>query len=187
MHTLDQQTGHRELPGETVIVSLLNADNRDEYLATYKTASTFAAIYEKSEDVWEHMHRYFGTDKDFAVRYLILEKDIRTPCGFLNYENQGGNPALDIAIAPAYRQKGYGFDAARTLCRYLLSQDDVEKIIWNVLPSNIASVRIAEKLGGKQIPWPDMISEAFDAAFGDTPELEDLPSTITYAITQIEK
>lgn len=151
MHTLDQQTGHRELPGEKVIVSLLNADNRDEYLATYKTASTFAAIYEKSEDVWEHMHRYFGTDKDFAVRYLILEKDIRT------------------------------------LCRYLLSQDDVEKIIWNVLPSNIASVRIAEKLGGKQITWPDMISEAFDAAFGDTPELEDLPSTITYAITQIEK
>lgn len=43
-------------------------------------------------------------------------------CRFINYETEDGALIIDIAIAEEYRQRGYGFDAAKALCDYLLSK-----------------------------------------------------------------
>ena len=124
-----------------------------------------------------------GTDTDDTVRYLIYEKDSERVCGYINYDFEEGLPSIDIAIVPEYRQSGYGYDAAKTLCEDLLSKEWVETVIWHVMLNNTPSIKIAEKLGGEQIDGKNIIAEALANAFGkDVAENSNIPKTLTYAI-----
>lgn len=178
-----RMSGIGRVDGESIILCLMTEENKERYLQVYKTSSNFADLYRTSAELWKSMSDPMGTDTDDTVRYLIYEKDSERVCGYINYDLEEGLPSIDIAIVPEYRQSGYGYDAAKTLCEELLSKEWVETVIWHVMPNNTPSIKIAEKLGGEQIDGKNIIAEALANAFGkDVAENSNIPKTLTYAI-----
>ena len=96
---------------------------------------------------------------------------------------EDGVPSIDIAIACEYRHRGFGYDAAKTLCDYLLSKEEIDYIYWYAMPNNEPSIKIAEKLGGEQSDGRNILAEVMSNAFGkDVTEYGNLPSAIFYII-----
>lgn len=58
---------------------------------------------------------------------------------------------MDIAIPEEYRRKGYGYEAAKALNKYIFDTKNVLAVTRLAYLANVASCRIAEKLGGIQI------------------------------------
>ena len=131
------------LQGEKVCISRLNEENRQDYLTAYKAASNFHDLYEQKSDLWAYMCREIGAIEDSSERYLIREVKTDLPCGYIDIDVDLNRPAIDIAIAPPSRNKGYGYEAAWLLCRAFFERSPDEALIWNAFPKNIYSRRIA--------------------------------------------
>lgn len=54
---------------------------------------------------------------------------------------------LAYTIYPPYRRRGYGFEATRGLLRWAAGTADLRRFVLSVAGENIASRRLAEKLG----------------------------------------
>lgn len=50
-------------------------------------------------------------------------------------------------LLPEYWGQGYGTEAARRIVRYLFEEVNAPRVVANVFPDNIPSVRVLEKLG----------------------------------------
>lgn len=173
----------KEICGNSISLHLLNTDNREEYLNVFQRASTFSKLYATSEDLWRRMSEPMGTANDTTVRYIVYAKDADAVCGFINYDLEDDVPSIDIAIAPEYRNNGYGYGAAKILCEHLLSQTGINSVYWHAMPNNTASIRIAEKLGGVQIDDRNILAEAMSNLFGKSEsEYADLSSTKAFVI-----
>ena len=174
--------------GDDVTLCRLNNDNREQYLQVYRVASTFSDLYMDSDKLWRTTCDTIGTDSDTTTRYLIYVRDTKEACGFINYDMEDDMPSIDIAIAPNYRYQGYGYQAAETLCKYLLSEGQYHAILWHAMARNTASIRIAEKLGGELIEGKDIFGEALSKIFGkDAFDYKHLPATRSYLIKQIKE
>lgn len=161
----------------------MNTENRDKYLDVFRVASNFSELYETSEELWKAMSEPMGMDDDKTVRYIVCIKETNKVCGFINYDLEDGVPSIDIAIACEYRHRGFGYDAAKTLCDYLLSKEEIDYIYWYAMPNNEPSIKIAEKLGGEQSDGRNILAEVMSNAFGkDVTEYGNLPSAIFYII-----
>lgn len=180
------------LYGEKVIVSPLNRKNMESYLSTYKRASAFSRVYEMMPGFWEtqrqRIENYAAGESNGKERYLIAEKTSLQGCGYieLNYENPK-IPDVDIAVLEECQRKGYAFDAAKILLEYAFRKGTVEYIIWNAFASNIASCKLAEKLGGVAVKGKNLIIEAMHEAGCNMDSLNDkeIPKTVTYEIRGI--
>lgn len=93
-------------------------------------------------------------------------------------------PEVDIAVLEEYQRKGYAFEAVGILLEYVLEKETVECIIWNAFASNIASCKLAEKLGGVTVKGKNFITEAMhEAGFRmDSMNGKEIPKTVTYEI-----
>ncbi|HCS21053.1 MAG TPA: hypothetical protein DIW47_10930 [Bacteroidetes bacterium] len=58
-------------------------------------------------------------------------------------------PDIGFSLLPAYYNKGYAYEAAETLLTFARSNWGVDKISGMVIPSNVPSIRLLEKLGMK--------------------------------------
>lgn len=169
--------------GSSINLYLMNNENRDLYLDVYKVASNLSDLYKTSDELWKAMSEFMGTEEDKAVRYIVAIKGSKDVCGFINYEIKDGVPWIDIAIAKEYRHKGYGFEAAKILCNYLLAKDGVDHIYWLAMPNNAPSIKIAEKLGGEKTNGRDILAAAVATEFGEGVfEYKDLLSLVSYVI-----
>lgn len=172
-----------KVSGCSIDLYRMNSDNRDKYLEVYRTASNFSDLYEMSEELWKAMSEPMGTEDDKTVRYLVCMKKTKTICGVINYDMEAGVPSIDIAIAHEYRHRGLGYDAAKTLCDFLLSKEKIDCIYWYAMPNNEPSVKIAEKLHGERIDGRNILAEVMSNTLGKTmDQYEDLPSTAFYVI-----
>lgn len=179
------------LNGEKIIVSPLNQSNVECYLSTYKIASAFSKVYEIVPDFWKTQRKriedYAAGEKGAKERYLITEKTSLQGCGYieLNYENPK-MPDVEIAVLEGSQRKGYAFEAAGMLLQYVWETKTAECIIWNAFASNIASCRLAEKLGGVIVKGKNLIVEAMnEAGFRmDSVEDKEIPKMVTYEIRQ---
>lgn len=81
---------------------------------------------------------------------ICLEKD-HTSIGYLSINDVdhinkkvkwGG-----IVIAPQYSNKGYATDAAKVMLKYIFEEMNINRIYGYWLEDNLASLRMAEKLG----------------------------------------
>lgn len=63
-----------------------------------------------------------------------------------NYEDPV--PELQIEIASCYHKQGYGYEFLTEVLRYLFHTYQFLSIGYSVMPDNIASIRLVEKVGG---------------------------------------
>ena len=77
--------------------------------------------------------------KDEAIGY----------CGLFYFPDVCGKPEIEIGyrLARAYWGQGYATEAAQAVCDYAFYSLGLSRLVAMVDPQNLASVRVAEKLG----------------------------------------
>lgn len=58
---------------------------------------------------------------------------------------------VDMFLDPAVHGRGYGTDAARTLCRYLVEVEGFHRLTIDPAADNIAAIRCYEKVGFRPV------------------------------------
>lgn len=71
--------------------------------------------------------------------------------GFHGPPDGSGTVEVGYSIVPAYRGRGFAFEATRALIQHTLSRPGIRRITAECLDDNAASLRVLEKLGMKQV------------------------------------
>ena len=84
--------------------------------------------------------------------YAVVEqhsRDVIGYCGLFYFPEVGGQPEVEIGyrLARAAWGQGYATEAARVVCDFAFRTLGLPRLIAMVDPSNVASIRVAEKLG----------------------------------------
>lgn len=90
--------------------------------------------------------------------WLIVQRAERMVIGDVGFKGKPdstGTVDLGYGLVPAYRRRGYGYEAAATLRDWAFTQPNVRRMTADCLPDNIGSARILQKLGMKQIGLSD--------------------------------
>lgn len=127
------------------------------------------------------MTAHFGTDPDIAISpppemsdvlpfiresigdrpdeakwwaWFAIRRDDRRPIGssgFGGRPNEDGTIYMGWSVYPEVEGLGYATEATRVLVEWVLQQDGVERVQATVPVGHIASIRVAEKSGFRQI------------------------------------
>lgn len=90
---------------------------------------------------------------DFAaqMRYSIVLREAKHAIGTINLfeDNSRAVETMEIgyAIAPGYKRRGYAYEALSAFLRYLLYDLNLNLIVAGVIPDNMPSIGLLEKLG----------------------------------------
>ncbi len=68
-------------------------------------------------------------------------------CGWFGPPDPEGTVEIGYGLSPAFRQRGLGTDAVRDLLAWVEAQDGVRRVIARIEATNVASRRLAERLG----------------------------------------
>jgi [ribosomal protein S5]-alanine N-acetyltransferase len=68
-------------------------------------------------------------------------------CGLYPAEGKGPEVELAYHVDKAFWKRGYATEAAASVLAYALGQLSLERVISFVIPENVASCRVAEKIG----------------------------------------
>lgn len=88
-----------------------------------------------------------GKWNQFGI-FLNCSGRIIGDCGFRIFEPRQAE--IGYTVDPAYQKKGYATEAMRGLIRFLYQSINVHRIIARTEPMNIASQKVATKLGFRQ-------------------------------------
>lgn len=114
-----------------------------------------AAIYGadiKRHDVWRRVATIIGhwQLRGFGL-WALEDKASGSFAGYsgLWYPSEFGNVEVGWGLAPAFRGKGLATEAARRARDYGYDVLDVDTLVSYVLPGNMPSKRVAERLGAR--------------------------------------
>ena len=121
---------------------------------------------EKVEEARERLERWSNS---WGIFYLIHDKSTDEPIGFI--ATQQIEPEvyghLGICLGLEFKGKGYGSQVLKTLIDYLKSQN-AKELQYSHFKENIASQKLAEKMGFKYIkadtcvrPWDNKEFEEY--------------------------
>ena len=81
--------------------------------------------------------------------YLVETKVAQVPIGICGLVRRDFLDEVDLgfALMPQYRGKGYAYEAAQATIDYARSEIGLERLLAIVLPDNVASIRLLERLG----------------------------------------
>jgi len=87
--------------------------------------------------------------KKYGIRYAIVANNTQKvvgTCGFLINKTDAW-ARIGFMVAQEFWQKGYGYNAVKLMCDYLLGSSAIIRIEAYVLPKNIASQKLLIKCG----------------------------------------
>lgn len=79
--------------------------------------------------------------------FLMLEGVVIGDCGTHGEPDERGDVELGYGLARPYRGQGYGTEVATGLSRWLLSQDDVRRVVGRAALDNPPARRTLERAG----------------------------------------
>lgn len=84
--------------------------------------------------------------------YVVVEKNsgnVIGYCGLFYFPNINGKPEVEIGyrLVRSAWGKGYATEAARAVCEHAFKNLGISRLIALIDPSNVASLRVAEKIG----------------------------------------
>ena len=120
------------------------------FWSSYKTAEYMLWRPTKNvEEAKEKMGKWIEYQKDH-LQWFIYEKRIDEPIGFFSVEkiDDRNFGSLGLCFGEKFVGKGYGYEVMKTMLSYL-KQLGCKQIEYSFLSGNIASQKLAEKLGFK--------------------------------------
>ena len=83
---------------------------------------------------------------------ITLDGLVIGDCGAFAWPDASGTLEIGYGLAVAYRGRGYGTEAAKAMCDWLLAETDATVITATGIDvDNVASRRVLEKLGFKRV------------------------------------
>lgn len=121
---------------------IFNDKDLTKYFAsgTDKTAEQTARRVKK---IISHWGKYKFGD------FIIFDKKTLEPIGFggLHYKRDGGNINISYIVAKDFWGQGYGYEITQTLIEYGFNTLGLTKIVAEIDPQNIPSIKLVEKYG----------------------------------------
>lgn len=160
-------------------------DKIEEDLKCRQYASIFSNGYENLDGLWEYMKSgILESVHDENNRMLVYNK-LDECIGYIESEKDNrGIYGISVGILPEYRNQNVATIASEKFVEYLFVETDIPSIIWYAHKSNIASCRVAEKIGGKYIGQGDLLKSTMESA-GFSVENTDkinMPEEVAYLI-----
>lgn len=129
------------------ILALLNSQGWLEYIGDRKVYSIpDAEIYIKKYYIPSYEKNGYGS-------YIVTLKENDSAigaCGLYKRDNLEF-PDIGFAFLPDFIGKGYGYESAKGVLDYAFTTLRLQKILGFTLKENIASIKLLEKLGLKEI------------------------------------
>lgn len=117
----------------------------------YYLISKFNLDWEKEKE-WQYKKLEHATDKDVFCWSVVLKKN--NECiGQISIQEKGTDKSIrDIGwfINPKYQRKGYTYEAAKEIIKYMFEEVEINGIETSVAVPNRASRLLMEKLGFKR-------------------------------------
>lgn len=122
-------------------------------ITPYKVAAGYPS--EKYKEIIPYkIKRYSEYPWENEWEGIIIHNASQTIMGDMGFRRKDGDQdqlELGYSIAPTYQGNGYATEMAKAMVKWGLKQQEIKKIVASCDPSNIASVRVLEKAGLKQI------------------------------------
>jgi RimJ/RimL family protein N-acetyltransferase len=103
-----------------------------------------------------------GPKLSFGIR---VDRGV-TLCGTIDADLDAGHAArqagLSYGLYPQFRRRGLATRAVRLVCRYLGERGDVDRVLIDVDPANVASSRVAERAGFRFVRHISVDEDHFD-------------------------
>ena len=106
-----------------------------------------------AEDTWRLIAAYIGHYQLRSYSYMaVVEKQTDQIIGSIGLWNSTPWPELELGywLLPAFRSKGYAFEAAQAARNYAFSALQRDSLVSYIDEENKASIKLAEKLGGRR-------------------------------------
>lgn len=90
-----------------------------------------------------------GAD-DLPGPWLVVDRETAAILGEVGWHSgpdADGTVEVGYGLSPAFHRRGYGSEAVRAWCEWADARPDVARFTAAVLPGNIASIRLLERLG----------------------------------------
>ncbi|MTI65887.1 MAG: GNAT family N-acetyltransferase [Firmicutes bacterium] len=83
--------------------------------------------------------------------FIVFDKRTLKTIGFggLHYKIDGGNINISYIVDKEYWRQGFGCEIAQTMIKYGLNTLELKKIVAEIDPNNIPSIKLVEKYGFK--------------------------------------
>lgn len=136
--------------GDISIHTATEADKED-YIALELKGDMLQSLVKVGADKEIDMHSIIWGEryKSDCIMFAIVENATNQTVGFCEIENVSADePTIGITIAEGYRGKGYGYLATKMMIEEGWKIFTHPYFIWEVEQENIASKKLAKKLGG---------------------------------------
>ncbi|HEX6123025.1 MAG TPA: GNAT family N-acetyltransferase [Ktedonobacterales bacterium] len=97
--------------------------------------------------------------------WVVIEPATGAVAGDVGFHSPvRGVPSVELGyvILPPYRGRGYATEATGALASWALTQPGVERVILLIAPENAASLRVAAKLGMREVPSAEPAYRCFE-------------------------
>jgi ribosomal-protein-alanine N-acetyltransferase len=85
----------------------------------------------------------------WRIRLIVL-RESRVVIGAVNLKGpprENGDVEIGWGVSPEYQKRGFAIEAARTVIEWAFTQEGVKRVIATIPEDNVASIRVAERLG----------------------------------------
>ena len=106
-----------------------------------------------AEETWRLIAAYIGHYQLRSYSYMAVEeKGSNQLIGSIGLWNSTPWPELELGywLFPVYQGKGYAFEAAKAAQEFAFSELSRDTLVSYIDEENIASAKLAQRLGGKQ-------------------------------------
>ena len=132
---------------QSKIISEKNNDNSARNFLDSLNDEERAIAFSDTKAVSDLLFRFENSIGNGNELYYGAWKDDEL-VGFISIINEESkSPELQIEISPEFQRQGYGYEFCFALLNYLFENKTYEHIRYTVLPANIASIKLVEKLG----------------------------------------
>lgn len=98
----------------------------------------------------EEYERLMGAYAE-QTRYMIIHKKTGNVVGTVNLFDADRRAVdtkeIGYCISPGFRRHGYAYEALSALLNYLLDDLSLDLVVAGIIPDNLPSIRLVEKLG----------------------------------------
>lgn len=146
------------LETERLLLRGIGKDDSEFILKQFSTQEVNRYLYDAEpisslEEAMEIIDFYIESEPRDQHRWIIILKDSNEKigtCGFHCWNHENGEVELGYDLQPAYWKQGYMREALTEILDFAKENMHIEKVYAHIYPENLASVRIAEKMGFKR-------------------------------------
>ena len=104
-------------------------------------------FHEMDDEYWELMKLFAQQDGQYVIVLKSTNEVIGTVHVFPDDSRAVESKEIGYAISPKHQRKGYAFEALSALLDLLQNELLLDMVVAGVLPENIPSIKLLEKLG----------------------------------------